>query len=117
MRQNKQLVRLTEGDLHRIIKESVNKVLNESDNTFNYNKGHRHNFQNGIITDMLHLTYEDIAKVYHALHMFDYDPRHEDEYDQGLDEWFQIILSNARKINQNYTDNLDKTKWKIRKHW
>ena len=26
----KQIVRLTEGDLHRIIKESVNKVLKES---------------------------------------------------------------------------------------
>lgn len=26
---NKKLIRLTEGDLHRIVKESVNKVLNE----------------------------------------------------------------------------------------
>ena len=30
MRQKKQLVRLTESDLHRIIKESVNKVLKEN---------------------------------------------------------------------------------------
>ena len=26
---NKKLIRLTESDLHRIVKESVNKVLNE----------------------------------------------------------------------------------------
>jgi hypothetical protein len=29
----KQVIRLTEGDLHKIIKESVNKVLNEIGNT------------------------------------------------------------------------------------
>ncbi len=28
---NKQLIRLTENDLHRIVKESVNKVLTELD--------------------------------------------------------------------------------------
>lgn len=28
----KQLIRLTEGDLHRIIKESVNRVLKEMNN-------------------------------------------------------------------------------------
>lgn len=28
---NKKLIRLTEGDLHRIINESVNKVLTELD--------------------------------------------------------------------------------------
>ena len=27
----KKIVRLTESDLHRIIKESVNKIINESD--------------------------------------------------------------------------------------
>ena len=30
----KKLIRLTEGDLHNIIKESVNKVLNESINKY-----------------------------------------------------------------------------------
>ena len=29
---NKKLIRLTEGDLHRIVKESVNRILNESFN-------------------------------------------------------------------------------------
>lgn len=33
----KKLVRLTEGDLHRIIKESVNNVLNEISNDLRYN--------------------------------------------------------------------------------
>ena len=33
---NKKLIRLTEGDLHRIVKESVNKILNEIGNTPKY---------------------------------------------------------------------------------
>ena len=38
---NKKLIRLTESDLHRIVKESVNKVLTELDWTTysNYQKG------------------------------------------------------------------------------
>ena len=32
---NKKLIRLTESDLHRIVKESVNKILNESFNPNN----------------------------------------------------------------------------------
>ena len=28
---NKKLIRLTEGDLHRIVKESVNRILREND--------------------------------------------------------------------------------------
>lgn len=31
---NKKLIRLTEGDLHRIVKESVNNVLTEHDGTY-----------------------------------------------------------------------------------
>ena len=31
---NKKLIRLTEGDLHRIVKESVNKALNKSNSVF-----------------------------------------------------------------------------------
>ena len=30
---NKKLIRLTESDLHRIVKESVNRILNESNDT------------------------------------------------------------------------------------
>lgn len=30
---NKKLIRLTEGDLHRIVKESVNRILNEYKNS------------------------------------------------------------------------------------
>lgn len=36
----KQVIRLTEGDLHRIIKESVNRILNEHDLMFNDNNGY-----------------------------------------------------------------------------
>ena len=35
----KQVIRLTEGDLHNIIKESVNKVLNENDFHRAYKRG------------------------------------------------------------------------------
>ena len=30
----KQIIRLTEGDLHRIIKESVNRILNQNEDDF-----------------------------------------------------------------------------------
>ena len=30
---NKKLIRLTESDLHRIVKESVNRIINENDNS------------------------------------------------------------------------------------
>ena len=36
----KQVIRLTEGDLHRIIKESVNRILNEHDLMFDDNNGY-----------------------------------------------------------------------------
>lgn len=42
----KQLIRLTEGDLHRIIKESVNKMLNENDYIDNYTKDTRNRLAN-----------------------------------------------------------------------
>lgn len=33
---NKKLIRLTEGDLHKIVKESVKRILKESDDEFSY---------------------------------------------------------------------------------
>ena len=42
---SKKLVRLTEGDLHRIIKESVNKVLNE-EYQISLNMDSKQGFQN-----------------------------------------------------------------------
>lgn len=33
---NKKLIRLTESDLHRIVKESVNKILKENDENYYY---------------------------------------------------------------------------------
>ena len=35
---NKRLIRLTENDLHRIVKESVKKVINEGNTTETYEK-------------------------------------------------------------------------------
>ena len=47
----KQIIRLTEGDLHRIIKESVNNILKE---TNNFNKKYEY------LTDLLD-TYENMV--------------------------------------------------------
>lgn len=35
---NKNLIRLTESDLHKIVKESVNRVIKESNNSETYEK-------------------------------------------------------------------------------
>ena len=42
----KKVIRLTEGDLHRIIKESVNKILKENDYIDNYTKSTRNRLAN-----------------------------------------------------------------------
>ena len=34
---NKRLIRLTESDLHRIVKESVNRIVEETNDDYNYN--------------------------------------------------------------------------------
>jgi hypothetical protein len=38
---NKKLIRLTESDLHRIVKESVNRILNEIDGDDGFNRENR----------------------------------------------------------------------------
>ena len=42
---NKQLIRLTEGDLHRIVKESVNQILTELDHRTYASAAQKRNLQ------------------------------------------------------------------------
>lgn len=42
---NKKLIRLTEGDLHRIVKESVNQILIELDHRTYYSAEQKRNLQ------------------------------------------------------------------------
>lgn len=53
MKTNKQVIRLTESDLHRIVKESVSKILKE-DYVGNYDE---------LIKDEMHRLYELEAKL------------------------------------------------------
>ena len=51
---NKKLIRLTEGDLHRIVKESVRRVLKESDNNLRELAQRRAEVGSGSLTDEEH---------------------------------------------------------------
>ena len=104
-------VRLTENDLHRIIMESVKNYLYETERQ--YNRGDYVRGRNGVITDQLGVTYEQVRNVYYALHGYaNYDPRNEDAYEKEIEEWWNRILSNARRQNQSYGDNLPSRKMK-----
>ena len=90
---------------NRIVKKSVNRVIIEGDNS--YNKGKFFNDGNGVVTDMLNVTFEEVKRVYDALYGYqNYNGAKHDEYEQGLDEWWNTILSNARR--QNVDSNFDK---------
>ena len=81
----KKMVRLSESDLHRIVNKSIKYILKESDNP--YNKGQYSNGGNGVITDMLDVTYEEVRKVYNALYGYqNYDGSKNEEFEQGIDE-------------------------------
>lgn len=59
---SKKLIRLTESDLHRVIKESVNKILNEMDGTelndFGYNARELRNMLGDYDDDELNVAVE-----------------------------------------------------------
>ena len=101
----KNVIRLTESDLHKIVKESVNKILNESNN--DYNKGfYTNDNKNGVVTDALGVTFKQVRDVYFALYAYqNYDESHHEEFEKGLRDWWNTILSNARRHNRRYIDN------------
>jgi len=59
---NKKLIRLTEGDLHRIVKESVNKAINEEEVYSGFNGG-VHNYEKDYLDDL----YEAMDRVRNLL--------------------------------------------------
>ena len=79
----KQIVRLTEGDLHRIIKNSVNNVLNENESRF-----------------LTHLerTYRNLHSEYEKWQYASYKP-------QGMDEVINSII-NAMHNVEDVIDNI-----------
>lgn len=79
----KQIVRLTEGDLHRIIKNSVNNVLNENESRF-----------------LTHLerTYRNLYREYEEWQYASYKP-------QGMDEVIDSII-NAMHNVEDVIDNI-----------
>ena len=79
----KQIVRLTEGDLHRIIKESVNNVLNENESRFLHE---------------LERTYRNLHREYEEWQYALYKP-------QGMDEVIDSII-NAMHNVEDVIDNM-----------
>ena len=65
---NKKVIRLTEGDLHRIVKESINSVLNES-------------FKSKILRDLHKQTPSEYRSASHGLNDFNYKTKTDLEAD------------------------------------
>jgi hypothetical protein len=105
----KRKVRLTESDLHNIIKESVKTIFEDGEH-FNVNLKNSVNESNniwnksdGVVGQNLNVTYEDVRNVYSALYGYENYDGNEEDFENGLEEWWDTILSNARRKNQKYT--------------
>lgn len=110
----KRRIKLTESELNKIIAESVKNYLFESESQ--YNKGEFVGGRNGVITDQLGVTYEQVRDVYAALHGYDNYDGNDDAYEAGVEEWWNQILSNARRQNQSYKDDLPSRKMQRMKY-
>ena len=104
----KQTIKLRESELKQIIAESVKNYLFESERQ--YNKGEFVGGRNGVVTDQLGVTYEQVRDVYAALYGYSNYDGNDDAFEEGVEEWWNQILSNARRQNQSYKDNLPSRK-------
>lgn len=110
----KQTIKLRESELKQIIAESVKKCLFESESQ--YNKGEFAGGRNGVVTDQLGVTYEQVRDVYAALYGYDNYDGNDDAFEAGVEEWWNQILSNARRQNQSYKDNFPSRKMQRMKY-
>ena len=106
----KRRIRLTEGDIHKIVKQSVNRVLNEGSEF--YNKGYSKGGGNGVVTDALGVTYDMVSDVYYAL----YGHGSDNHTEETVDDWWNQILSNARKENRDYHEDYPSRKMQLAKN-
>ena len=97
-------IRLKESELRHMISESVKRCLFENERQ--YNKGDYVGGRNGVVTDQLGVTYEQVRNVYAALYGYSNYDGNDEEYEEGVQKWWNQILSNARRKNQSYNDNL-----------
>ena len=88
---NKKLIRLTESDLHRIVKESVNKVLNESE--YDHNADYLEAKQ--IIDGM---DFQDVINLPHKDKRFSFGSLNGSEGEGMVDLNFKGILLTVRAV-------------------
>lgn len=104
----KRTIKLRENELRNMISESIKNYLYEAERQ--YNKGDYVGGRNGVITDQLGVTYEQVRDVYAALYGYNNYDGNDETYEEGVEEWWNQILSNARRQNQSYRDNLPSRK-------
>jgi hypothetical protein len=104
----KRTIKLTENDLRQMIAESVKNCLFENERQ--YNKGDYVGGRNGVVTDQLGVTYEQVRAVYAALYGYNNYDGNDETYEEGVEKWWKQILSNARRQNQSFKDNLPSRK-------
>ena len=85
------------------------------ENERQYNKGDYVGGRNGVVTDQLGVTYEQVRNVYAALYGYSNYNGNDETYEEGVEKWWKQILSNARRQNQSYNNNLPSRKIRRRK--
>lgn len=108
---NKKLIRLTESDLHRIVKESVKKVLNNSNKQTKITEGEESWAWYGDTKPL-----EDLRAAAHRVYLYAHNgalegvsPAIDDEYYEGyygsytseVEKWASEIESFAERVLQN----------------
>ena len=88
---NKKLIRLTESDLHRIVKESVNKVLNEVTYTTDYLNGRLPNTDKDFCTLIFGRTSKAVGELSELLTEI------EQQMPQSMKKRFSQIIKELQK--------------------
>jgi len=85
----KKIIRLTEGDLHRIVKESVNRILNETIPTKVASKEDAIDYINGVF-DMCEELKEMGSNSLSVMHIYPY----ENVYSKYYSKWVDAVRHN-----------------------
>ena len=66
----------------------------------------KYNKSQKLVKDTFGISYEDVRNVYNALYGYENYNGNETEYEDGMQTWWENILSNARRKNASPNDKL-----------
>ena len=101
----KKLVRLTESDLHRIVKESVNRILREYDGDDYFAPNYGEKRPEDIIDRLPSLSDNAVKKIIDGY----FDPSYfESDYSDGFDDYYEVIDAAKEEYARRHKDFANK---------